>query len=253
MLFALGAASTAFDAIKSLTSSKLAKSSPALGQASANPFSVSAADAAPANSAVSTGFSGGARISPATFSALLEAQSQSSTNGAAQTPASRASALQDLFSRIDGDGNGQITKSEFEDALGAGGTNTAQADHVFGELDKDGDGSVSLGELSSALHGGGHGGHHHHFNADAAANSIKLSSLSQSDSSTTGASDGSSSSSSSSDDRNNSDGKGLVHQLPLTLFHPLPIDAVTPLSASVHSASPDALARLNVAWFGRTS
>ena len=39
-------------------------------------------------------------------------------------------------------------------ALGAGGTNLAQADSVFGKLDKDGDGSVSLKELASALKGG---------------------------------------------------------------------------------------------------
>ena len=47
-------------------------------------------------------------------------------------------------------------KSEFETALGAGGTNLTQADSVFGKLDKDGDGSVSLKELASALKGGKH-------------------------------------------------------------------------------------------------
>jgi EF-hand domain pair len=67
-----------------------------------------------------------------------------------------------LFSQIDGNGDGQITKSEFENALGAGGTNTAAADDVFSKLDTNGDGSVSLDELSSALKGkGGHHGHHH--------------------------------------------------------------------------------------------
>ena len=50
--------------------------------------------------------------------------------------------------------------SEFEEALGAGGTNLAQADSVFGKLDKDGDGSVNLKELASALKGGK--GHHQH-------------------------------------------------------------------------------------------
>ena len=67
---------------------------------------------------------------------------------------SRSSALKDLFGQIDGDGDGKITKSEFEEALGAGGTNLKQADSVFGKLDKDGDGSVSLKELASALKGG---------------------------------------------------------------------------------------------------
>ena len=55
-------------------------------------------------------------------------------------------ALQDLFSQIDTNGDGQISKSEFENALGAGGTNLAQADDVFNKLDTNGDGSVSLDE-----------------------------------------------------------------------------------------------------------
>ena len=103
----------------------------------------------------------GTRISPATMSALLAAQGQSSDASAPTLSAS--SALQDLFSQIDGDGDGQIGKSEFESALGAGGTNLAQADDVFGKLDTNGDGSVSLDEMSSALKGaGGHGHHHAH-------------------------------------------------------------------------------------------
>ena len=72
-----------------------------------------------------------------------------------------ASALQNLFSQIDANGDGQITKSEFENALGAGGTNLAAADDVFSQLDTNGDGTVSLSEMKSALQGGHHGGHHH--------------------------------------------------------------------------------------------
>ena len=87
------------------------------------------------------------------MSALLDAQSQSTT-GSATASKSRSDALKDLFAQIDGDGDGKITKSEFEDALGAGGTNLAKADSVFGKLDKDGDGTVSLNEMASALKGG---------------------------------------------------------------------------------------------------
>src|SRR6202008_2696629 len=103
---------------------------------------------------------GGAQISPETMSALLAAQSQSGTDF---QPMSREDALKDLFSKIDADGDGKITKDEFEKALDAGGTNTAQADDVFGKLDKDGNGSVSMDEMSSALKGGRghHHGHHH--------------------------------------------------------------------------------------------
>ena len=100
------------------------------------------------------------------MSALLDAQSQSSTGSATTASKSRSSALKDLFAQIDGDGDGKITKSEFEDALGAGGTNLANADSVFGKLDKDGDGSVSLKELASALTGGKKPHHEHHDASD---------------------------------------------------------------------------------------
>src|SRR5712672_3966782 len=93
------------------------------------------------------------------MSALLAAQSQSGP--AAPAPMSRSDALKDLFAQVDADGDGKITKSEFENALGAGGTNLAQADDVFSKLDKNSDGSVSLDEMASALKGG-KGQHHHH-------------------------------------------------------------------------------------------
>jgi Ca2+-binding EF-hand superfamily protein len=92
------------------------------------------------------------------MSALLDAQSQSASGSATTASKSRSAALKDLFGQIDGDGDGKISKSEFEEALGAGGTNLKNADSVFGKLDKDGDGSVSLKELASALRPKGH--HH---------------------------------------------------------------------------------------------
>jgi Ca2+-binding EF-hand superfamily protein len=110
------------------------------------------------------------------MTALLDAQSAvGSTSTASLSP---SAALKNLFSQIDANGNGQISKSEFENALGAGGTNIARADKVFSDLDTNGDGSVSLNELKSALQGaGGHHGHHFHVDgssdgADSAANSV---------------------------------------------------------------------------------
>jgi hypothetical protein len=88
------------------------------------------------------------------MSALLAAQSQSSTDATTSAPKSRSEALKDLFSQIDGNGDGKVTQKEFEDALGAGGTNLKNANDVFAKLDKDGDGAVSLDELTSALKGG---------------------------------------------------------------------------------------------------
>lgn len=166
MLFALGAASSAIDALQALTSSKSAKTT-GLSKDSGNPFdlsgSASGSTAQTGSSTPSQG-SGGSQISPATMSALLAAQDQSSTGATTSGSTSRADALKDLFSQVDANGDGKLSKTEFENALGAGGTNLAQADDVFSKLDKDGSGSVSLDELQSALKGG-KGSHHHHHHA----------------------------------------------------------------------------------------
>ena len=162
MFLALGAASSALDALKALTSSK-SSSAPSTGvsQNAKSPFDLLSSNSQASVGSGSGSGGGGAQISPETMSALLDAQSQSSTASATASK-SRASALKDLFAQIDGNGDGKITKSEFEDALGAGGTNLANADSVFGKLDKDGDGSVSLKELASALKGGKKSHHDHH-------------------------------------------------------------------------------------------
>ena len=161
MLLALGAVSSALDALQSLTASKSSSApSTGLGQTTAASFDLTGSTAAAGTSAQGFGSSGCSQISPETMSALIAAQSQSgSTPSASSDP---SSALQDLFSQIDADGDGKITKSEFENALGAGGTNLAQADDVFSKLDTDSNGKVSLDEMSKALKGAGHGGHHHH-------------------------------------------------------------------------------------------
>ncbi|MCA1455401.1 EF-hand domain-containing protein [Bradyrhizobium sp. BRP22] len=161
MLFALGAASSAIDLLKSLTSSKTSQAKPAgQTQDAGKIFDISGSASASTGAAPSSGSAGSsAPIAPETMSALLDAQSQASTGTGASTK-SRSDALNDLFGQIDGDGDGNITKSEFEDALGAGGTNLAKADDVFSKLDKDGDGNVTLGEMSSALRGGAR--HHSH-------------------------------------------------------------------------------------------
>lgn len=155
----LGAASSAIDLLASLTSSK-SSATPATGVQQNNAARFDISDAGPASARADAGSSiggGSSQLSPETMSALLAAQGQSPT----VSSTSRASALKDLFGLIDGDGDGSISKSEFENALGAGGTNLAAADKVFGELDKDDDGAVSLGEMTSALKGG-HGHHHPH-------------------------------------------------------------------------------------------
>ncbi|HEV7408213.1 MAG TPA: EF-hand domain-containing protein [Bradyrhizobium sp.] len=171
MLLALGALSTAFDALQSLTAKKSSSSQATTGfrQTATTPFDTGAA-ASPASG--SPGCPPGGGLSPATMSALLAAQDQSSSSMA---PTSRSDALKDLFSQLDADGDGKVSKSEFENALDAGGSNIAQADDVFGKLDKNGDGSVSLDEMSSALKGaGGHGHRHKHHVAGSDSNSDPL-------------------------------------------------------------------------------
>jgi hypothetical protein len=151
MLFALGAASSAIDVLKALTSSKSSAQTNSASQNTTGVFDLPSSNAsASIGSGNGSGGGGCASISPETMSALLDAQSQSS-GGSGTALKTRHAALKDLFGQIDGDGDGQISKAEFEEALGAGGTNLKNADSVFGKLDQDGDGSVSLKELASAL------------------------------------------------------------------------------------------------------
>lgn len=89
-------------------------------------------------------------LSPSTFNALLSAQDSSGK-------ASPSDALKSLFAQIDGNGDGKITKAEFEDKLGAGGTNVAAAGNVFNKMDANDDDSVSLDEMATALKGNGSG------------------------------------------------------------------------------------------------
>jgi Ca2+-binding EF-hand superfamily protein len=150
MFFALGAASSAIDALKALASSKSSAPSTGVSQNSASPFALSSNASASVGAGTGSGGSGASPISPETMSALIDAQSQSS-GGSGSALKTRHAALKDLFGQIDGDGDGKISKAEFEEALGAGGTNVGQANSVFGKLDQDGDGSVSIKELAAAL------------------------------------------------------------------------------------------------------
>jgi hypothetical protein len=178
MLLALGAAASAIDALQSLTSSKsTSPQTTGFTQSSTTPFDTTSSQAQTVSPPPVTGGAGFTQLSPATMSALIAAQGQASgtsatSSSAASTSTNSAStdpssALKDLFSQIDGNGDGKISKSEFESALGAGGTNLAKADDVFNKLDANGDGSVSLDEMSKALLGShGKGGRHHHNVAD---------------------------------------------------------------------------------------
>lgn len=169
MIPALAAGASALNAISSLVSSSSTSSQSTTGfsQTASTAFDVTAGATSPTIPPAGTGSNslqnGG--LSPATMSALIAAQDQSGTPA---STTSRSAAMQDLFSQLDGNSDGMISKSEFESALGAGGTNVAKADSVFSKLDTDGDGSVSLSELTSALKGAGR---RHGHRANAGANS----------------------------------------------------------------------------------
>lgn len=187
MFFAAGAVGAAaigaLDLLSSLTPDKSAASKTGVKQANSL-FDVTGSNGSTpgAASVPMTSPAPGGALSPTTFNALLSAQD---SNGKANA----SDALKSLFAQIDGNGDGKITKAEFEDKLGAGGTNIAAADNVFNKMDTDGDGSVSLDEMASALRGKG-GGHHHAHQAGGGADALKEA-LQGASSTTTTNSDGS--------------------------------------------------------------
>ena len=155
MFLPIGAAAVgAIDLLSSLTSS-LGSSAKTGVKQSSDPFSLLSSGSSTSTQPSGNSSQGG-RLSSDTFNALLASLDSNQSS----TPMTRADALKDLFARIDGNGDGSISKAEFEDKLGAGGTNTAAADNVFAKLDTDGDGSVSPNELAAALKPKS-GGHHH--------------------------------------------------------------------------------------------
>ena len=107
-------------------------------------------------------------LAPSTLDALLAVQGQG------QAPVVNGDAFsQQLFSLLDSNQDGGVSKSEFETAFGQNG-DTTQADQIFTQLDANGDGSISASELTQAIEGGSgseqapqvHGHHHHHGAAD---------------------------------------------------------------------------------------
>jgi hypothetical protein len=148
MFAAIGAASSAIDALKALTSSK-----PTTGVKQDAPnlfaFSADASTSAGQPSTSGAGTGAGASISPETMNALFAAQSQTGLDASSSM---RPGSLKNWFAKVDSDKDGKISKSEF-DALGASNGNAARSDDAFSKLDTDGDGSISPAELLAALKG----------------------------------------------------------------------------------------------------
>jgi len=72
--------------------------------------------------------------------------------------------LESLLGKFDTDGNGQISQSEFETAIGPD-ADKAKVDELFNKLDANGDAAIGLDDMKAALQRA-HGGHHHHHSGD---------------------------------------------------------------------------------------
>jgi len=144
---------SALDMIASLQALTSGPNSPQGAADDASPFNVASQAGAAASMTDAGG--GAPSMAPGTMDALFAAQSQTSAASGSSSLASQ------LFSLLDTNGDGSISKSEFEATLGQNG-NTAAADSLFAKLDPNGDGSVDPGELASALQTKGAKGHHHH-------------------------------------------------------------------------------------------
>jgi hypothetical protein len=118
---------------------------------SGNGQSASAATAAPSTGADSNGCAGGFSFSPDTMASLISIQGEWHQSIDAQA--------QHVFSEFDADGDGSISKSEFENGFGAN-ADMSKVDGLFNALDTNGDGSISLDELTSAAEDS-HAHHHH--------------------------------------------------------------------------------------------
>jgi hypothetical protein len=165
MFFAIGPALSALSSVSSL----LETAASGVGQAAGNELSaLSQYFTSNSDQSQSQPTSGGSSspLDSGTMAALLSLQGQSSaaTGGACG-----------LFAKLDADGDGSISKSEFESALGNAGVDTNSADALFSKLDANGDGSITKSELASARHA--YQGTHHHRHAGGAGQGGGVSSL----------------------------------------------------------------------------
>jgi hypothetical protein len=160
MSMSVGASSNALSYLQSLLAQGTAGANDAAG--ASDPLSAllhtlsgataepSATAGAPAGGTAGTGCSS---FDSGTMAALISLQGQSASAATAQSPSS-------VFSKLDTDGDGEISKSEFENALGGAGVDTSSADALFAKLDGNGDGSLGQSELTKAKQG--HHLHHMH-------------------------------------------------------------------------------------------
>ena len=117
-----------------------------------------AGDASPGSATTSSGSAASqSPFGPDMMSQLIDLQQKA--NAAGSTGAGDPGNSK-LFAKLDTNGDGTVSKSEYEAASSQHGISTSFSDAVFSKLDGNGDGSVSQSELASAAKGQGHHGHH---------------------------------------------------------------------------------------------
>lgn len=147
MVAAAGALSAGIDALSALFAPLNGKKT---GVSASSAFNVGGPEKTGISGSPRSGGLGGL-LSTDTFNSLLSAQAQTQATTEPASLGGRSAALNRLFSALDSSGDGAISKSEFVDKLGAGGTNATNAERVFGKMDSNGDGSISIEELTAAL------------------------------------------------------------------------------------------------------
>jgi hypothetical protein len=158
MSMSVGASSNALSYLQSLLAQ--ATSGAGIATSTGNPLSElmqslsgSSTAADPSASATAASSQSCPPFGSNTMAALISLQGESASGVTAQSPSQ-------LFAKIDTNGDGQISKSEFETALGSIGVDSSTADSLFAKLDTNDDGSISQSELAGAKPGHGHHGHH---------------------------------------------------------------------------------------------
>ncbi len=158
----IGLAGGALSLLSSLLQSSAASNSSTSSKATAstanNPLTAleqSLTDAGGSGSQAQNAAGGGVGAPPlssGTLAALIALQGQGGTDA--------SSGASGLFAKLDSDGDGTVSKGEFENVLGKAGVDTNSADALFSKLDANGDGSISKGEMKSARNASFHAHHH---------------------------------------------------------------------------------------------
>ena len=119
-------ASSVLELLRSVTSSNSSSAnSTRSGRESSDPFGDIFGGTAMSEKSTSSSFLDGiAQISPATINAVLAAQSRPSTWSPPSTGTSKPDVPKDPFSQLDADGDGKVTKSEFEAAATGAATSS---------------------------------------------------------------------------------------------------------------------------------